>query len=296
MAKELDAYDAPEAFDLAGKVPPDAGGAEVPRQVRSQRGPGGFDAFKTWVLRSISLFTSMSCAVTSVYFSNIWFIDSQPPAIAAVMSLSVVATLTVAPELAVSLARKRKMVTAVAIVLISVIATLFSMSSTIGGIYNARTIRITESETESAMDTDAMAAGAEVDLLKAKIERLSRSMETDQGAVATYQAAIDTALAGGMAPGSREMQLFVANRNAAVARVRTGEQSIADAERRIAELLVKSVEVHAGAGREVRLDFALWLGDRFGMTADQMEFMLAVFPAVFIDMIAPAMLVVAFAL
>ncbi len=297
MAKELD-YDVPEAFDLASEeeIPDVVEGHEPPGPVKLQPGIKVYEAVKTWILRSIALFTSMSCAITSVYFSNIWFRDSQPGIIAIIMSLSVVATLTVAPELAVSLARKRKFVTAVAIVLISLVATAFSMSSTIGGIYNARTIRIAESEIESAVDTDSMAAGAEVDLLKEKINRLSRSMETDQGAVSSYQQAIDKALENGADPASKEIQLLVANRNGAVARVKSGEAAISGAEGRMAELLGSSARFEQEASKNVRLDFASWLGGRFGLNPDQMEFILAAFPAIFIDLIAPAMLVVAFSL
>ena len=297
MAKELD-YDVPEAFDLAGDMDEAVEKHEPAAAVRVQQGVSRFSSFKSWVLRSIALFTSMSCAITSVYFSNIWFRDSQPGIIAIVMSLSVVLTLTVAPEFAISLARKGKWITAVAIVLISMVATAFSMSSTIGGIYNARSAAISRDGMERAglVQDDSRAAAAEVDLLKAKIIRLSRSMETDQGAVSSYQANIDRALSDGKDPGGKEMQLLVANRNAAVTRVRAGEQSIGDAERRIAGLLEKSVGLDAGMDKVVRLDFSAWLGARLGLTADQMEFVLAAFPAVFIDLIAPAMLVVAFTL
>jgi len=255
---------------------------------------------RRWALRVVAIFTSLSCAVTSVYFSNIWFAASQPRFIAAIMALTVVATLTVAPELSVALARKRRYLTALVVMAISVVATVFSMSSTVGGIYNARSTALVVSREVPGVDKldGGLAAKTEINNLAVRIERLKKVLEADQGTASSYQAAIDDALRAGGDPLSKSMATLVANRSAAVRRVSVTEVEISAAEKRINDLvpLASAYAARESEHPPEREDFALWLGQRFGLSADQMEFLLAVFPAVFIDVIAPAMLVVAFAL
>jgi len=244
-------------------------------------------------LRVVALFTSASCATTSVYFSFLWFRASQPGIIASIMSVTVVATLTVAPEMAQTLAANKRYLTSLAVALVAAVAMLFSMSSTIGGIYNARTAQI---ELATGRDADRVsdeASKAKADIIKGSIQRLSKSMATDQSAVSSYQLQIDASLASGEAPTGRVVATLVANRNAAQLRVRDGEKRISEVEASLSDLIEASTRADKVV---VRLDFAAWLGDRFGLGADQMEFILAAFPAVFIDVIAPVMLVVAFSL
>jgi len=293
IARELDAYDVPPEFDLAGDETDPAQALDPAPVVVVQR-----DGVKKWILRSIAMFTSASCAITSVYFSNIWFSASQPKVIAAIMSLTVVATLTAAPELASSLARKKNYFIAVAVIFIWVIATVFSMSSTIGGIYNARTVAISASEQVTASGTAGLAAAMEIENLESRIERLRATIETDQGAAASYQATIDNALGAGEDPLSKKMSTLVANRTNAIKRVSATEAEISAAEKRINDLvpLAAAYRIEESAVAAGRADFASWLGGRFGVGPEQMEFILAAFPAVFIDLIAPAMMVVAFTL
>jgi len=244
-------------------------------------------------LRVVALFTSASCATTSVYFSFLWFRASQPGIIASIMSVTVVATLTVAPEMAQTLAANKRYLTSLAVALVAAVAMLFSMSSTIGGIYNARTAQI---ELATGLDTDRVsdeASKAKADIIKGSLGRLSKSMATDQSAVSSYQLQIDASLASGESPTSRIMATLVANRNAAITRVRDGEVKLSNLESDLLSITARSIGAET---RIVRADFAAWLGDRFGLGADQMEFILAAFPAVFIDVISPVMLVVAFSL
>ena len=250
------------------------------------------DVRKT-ALRVVALFTSASCATTSVYFSFLWFRASQPGIIASIMSVTVVATLTVAPEMAQTLVASRRYLTSLAVALVAAVAMLFSMSSTIGGIYNARTAKI---ELATGLDTDRVsdeASKAKADIIKGSLGRLSKSMATDQSAVSSYQLQIDASLASGESPTSRIMATLVANRNAAITRVRDGEVKLSNLESDLLSITARSISAET---RIVRADFAAWLGDRFGLGADQMEFILAAFPAVFIDVISPVMLVVAFSL
>lgn len=301
IARDLDAYHVPPQFDLSKAEVENTAAPDVVPAPEEPKEPVlkkkiDFEAMKATILRSIAVFTSASCAITSVYFSNKWFLDSQPVVVAGIMSATVVLTLTVAPELSIALARKRRWMTATVIVMISVVATVFSMSSTIGGIYNARSESMARSvQQKDDSDYQSQADAQEAILLKSRIARLEKSMETDQDSASSYQDRIDKALDSGLTQTSKEVQVLVANRNNAISRVKAGESEISKAEGRLSELLVGAAKV-ASESKAERSDFSSWLGARLGLSGDQMEFILAVFPAIFIDIIAPTMLVVAFAL
>jgi len=295
IAKELDAYNEPwipKEMDIADPVvQPVAPSPILARNV------------KAVILRAISSATSLSCAITSVYFSYLWFIASQPRFIASIMSVTIVATLTTAPELSITLARKRSFAGAFIVMAIALVAMLFSMSSTVGGIYNARTESI-RTVSEITGEASSLLAGyesarSEIDLLNERIKRLSTALETDQQSVASYQGSIDKALADGTDPSARSVQLFVSNRNYAINRANAARAEIKAAEERIAVLIPVAASgsiQRATEEKAERKDFNLWLGERFGVSQDQMEFIMAVFPAIFIDVVAPAMLAVAFSL
>jgi hypothetical protein len=291
IAKELDAYNEPQVpteMDIAEPV------IQPPLLARD---------FKAVILRTISAATATSCAITSVYFSYLWFIASQPRFIASIMSVTIVATLTTAPELSITLARKKSFAGAFIVMAIALVAMLFSMSSTVGGIYNARTesvrVEAVASRGEEHLLAESSGADATIALLQERIQRLSTALETDQQSVASYQGSIDRALAEGVDPSARSVQLFVSNRNYAINRANVARQTIQEAEERIAVLLPVAASgsvQRAAEAKAERKDFNLWLGERFGVSQDQMEFIMAVFPAIFIDVVAPAMLAVAFSL
>ena len=296
IAKELDAYhDIPPAMDLVQEKPEAISTPDPAPPVPAA--PHRMDIRAT-LLKTISSLTSASCAITSVYFSYLWFIASQPRFIAGIMSVTIVATLTTAPELAITLARKKGYFGAVIVMAIAMVAMLFSMSSTIGGIYNARTdaLRTEVSGRDLAGESERLAAQSEITMLADRIKRTQVSLESDQGAVESYHNQISAALDDGAEPDSRRVALLVSNRNYAINRVNASKDEIRNAEDRIGVLLQGASERVVASSVEQRKDFNLWLGERFGISQDQMEFVMAAFPAVFIDVVAPAMLAVAFSL
>jgi hypothetical protein len=256
---------------------------------------------RRWILRIVAIFASLSCAATSVYFSNKWFVDSQPKIIALIMSLTIVATLTVSPELSISLARKRRYITALFTLVMSLVATVFSMSSTIGGIYNARSEAIEASANEqlddSATKAQALSLTREYQSIQGSIARVQAELTSERGTVSSYQSAIDKLLTENEDPNSQRMRTLVANRTNALARSRAAANELNTLESRAREILgrVSEAEVTLDLeGRAERDDFNSWLARRFSIPGEVMEFILAAFPAVFIDVIAPVMLVVAF--
>jgi len=250
-------------------------------------------------LKGVALSTSLVCATASVYFSGKWFLDSQPGWMAWLMSLSVVATLTVAPELSRALWKLRHYALALVVAGIASIAMIFSMSSTVGGIYNERTVKIVAEYQARASSVEGY---AEAQLAKDKIarndvaiSRLQLQVQADQATFDEYSALITQAIAAGEHPETRKNTILAGNRNAAATRLAAARAELSQLEKDNAELL--PLTVLAVQDRiEERQDFNSWLGGQFGITKERMEFIMAVFPAIFIDVIAPSMLMVAFSL
>lgn len=261
------------------------------------------------ILRLVAAFAALSCMVASVYFSYHGLVEAQPPAIAAIMALTIVSTLSVAPELAVAMLRKRRAIVAVISMSISLVATVFSMSQTVQGVYNARTARVvaaaSEAEDKAVDSAESVAAAERITLLTSRLERLEPLITADQDAFTGYQSEIDRRLAADEDPESRQIRSLVANRNAARLRLYGDSktpgllaqaQAIEDEISSLAGLAVLAMDTSEEEKLEARGDFASWLGGRLGQSPEQTEFVLAVLPALFIDIIAPVMLVVAFAL
>lgn len=257
------------------------------------------DSIQRIILRVVAVFASASCAITSIYFSNRWFAASQPGLIAFIMSVTIVATLTVAPEMALMLWKRSHRIMALVVGLIAMVAMLFSMSSTVGGIYNATSevMAVLEGTAEEqAAEAGSTVAQAEITLLTSQKDRLVEAIAYDRNIASEYQDQINQALALGENPEARKNVVFASNRNAALARVRDAEAKLEEVEARIAVLLPDTIIAIAADDRPQVRDFNAWLGSQFGLPASRIEFLLAVFPAIFIDVIAPAMLAVAFSL
>lgn len=257
------------------------------------------DHIQRIILRVVAVFASAACAITSIYFSNRWFAASQPGFIAFIMSITIVATLTVAPEMALMLWKRRHRIMALVVGAIALVAMLFSMSSTVGGIYNATSevIAVLEGTAEEqAAEAGSSIAQAKIAMLDGQKERLVEAISYDRGVASEYQDQINQALSLGENPETRKNIVLASNRNAALARVRDAETKLEEIDARIAVLLPDTIIAIAADDRPQVRDFNAWLGGQFGITAERTEFLLAIFPAIFIDVIAPAMLAVAFSL
>jgi hypothetical protein len=149
---------------------------------------------------------------------------------------------------------------------------------------------------EQAAEAGSSIAQSEITLLESQKGRLVEAIAYDRGVASEYQDQINQALALGENPETRKNIVLASNRNAALARVRDAEAKLEAIESRIAILLPDTIIAITADDRPQVRDFNAWLGGQFGITAERTEFLLAIFPAIFIDVIAPAMLAVAFSL
>jgi len=249
---------------------------------------------KRSVLRVAAISSAIACSVVSGYFLYKYFSDTQPPIIAAVMSVTVAVVIVASPEFAVSLARKGKFISAIVVLAVFVFAMGYSMSSTIARVYNARTEKLVVIQDETGQeDAEIQSAAVNSSILETRLSRYSSELETQRETVGSYASQIDTRLQSGEDPNSKAMVSLVANRNKAQSEIVRLEKEIKAAED---ALMSGSTQASLAKGKVDRADFVSWMAGVLGIQRDTLELALASFPAIFNDVIAPVMLVIAFAL
>jgi hypothetical protein len=238
---------------------------------------------KHLIVRGVALCLSLTSSIASIYYSFMWFYDKQPIPLAAITSIVIVACLTLGPELAILLIKRGQwnIIGALAVLAITAACAVFSMSSTIGGLYNARSEKLSIGTLSMARQSGVLAELRSLEEEQARTRASIKKYENDE---TMYQAVID---AQGD-PMSRPAQDAIRKRDAARNLLTIANQKLERADKRIVAL---SGEEAVQASK--RDNFYLFLAGRLGSTEDVIEFSLSAFPAIFFDVLAPAMLYVA---
>lgn len=244
-----------------------------------------FAEIEVVILRVVAIIVSTFSTGMSVYFSFAWFSDRMHSIGAMIMAIIIVSCITLAPQFIIILLKKKRIMPSVAAVLIALIAIpsgLFSMGTTIGGIYNQRSKTISERAVSTlAADT----ALAQIKVHQDKVARAEAVIENATAAERDYLQRYSDL---------KDFQLGGRTETLLLDRLDLERSKIIEAEYEIATNLAKIEELNAQKKPiAVRDDFYTWIAARTGWTVDNTELILAAFPAVFIDVVAPTMLAVA---
>jgi hypothetical protein len=213
--------------------------------------PRPFGIFR---ISALSLSVLSSCI--SAWFSFGAISSILPLPVAVVLSGIVVASATVAPELIILLFRRRRFVTMVFVVFVGIVASSYSMVTTIAGQYDAR-------ETQDVAEITGERNELERTRIIDEIGRLNRSIDT-------YQKRITRATDAG-----------TTDANATTLK-KQDEAKKAGYE----QALVKINDKGNDAGN-VRAGFYDWIGTVTGINGDAVEFSASVLPALLLDVAAP---------
>lgn len=241
---------------------------------------GSLHSLSVKTLKAVSFVISLVAIVMSVYYTFDWFILSLGIFGSLAMSLIIVSYTSLAPQFVIVLLKKKSIAAISAALIISVMdvpAVVFSMGTTVGGLYNKRSRTIAESSVGKAKLEVLIASRGRV---TDRIERLKADIESAKKEEESYTAKYLEATVGGRTEG-----LLGARIEAARKRVASKEENL---EKAIAEL-----EGLREGPTTQRDDFYTWIAARLGRDVDSVELVLLSFPAVFIDVIAPTMLAVA---
>jgi hypothetical protein len=210
-----------------------------------------FSAFR---LSALSLSMLSSCV--SAWFSFGAISSILPLPIAVILSVIVVASATVAPELIILLFRRQRFVTMFFVGFVGIVASSYSMVTTIAGQYDAREIQDVAEITGERNESERLRIIRELDRINVSID--------------TYQKRITRATDAGTTD------------TGATILKRQDEAKKAGYE----QALVKINDSENDAGY-VRTGFYDWIGTVTGINGDAVEFGASVLPALLLDVAAP---------
>jgi len=264
---------------------------------KKKREPGTKPDFARWSFAGIQLlmfFVSASAVFISIYFSRLWLDSFLSPGKSLLLATVMVLYATVAPQVTIIfLSRKRagSVVVGSGMLATALLVTVFSMISTVAGQYDAFTVNSVETAVEV---TDEATRAAEWDLLQTEERELVDRIADKQEEIDTIQkilAEFDTLEERTEANGA----YYVTTRND-LARLNRELEALRDqlsgVRSGIREALASGEAGYLEETRPERRDFYQWVSGIVGLSADRVQFWLAVFPAVFVDVIAPLALAV----
>lgn len=262
-----------EAIDLALK------GKEEPKEQKSS----------TWqyiLVKSSASLISLAASYMSLYYTLSWFLGRLPFFQALCMTVIIVGAILLIPQMIkMALDRKgwRPKVASGGLAFALLIAASFSMMTTIGTLYNNQSASSIESSRSAKTEKDLAARVKARQDQRSRLERAIAMAESDE---LRYTARIDVLLSEGVV-GSAAMATLVANRNKAQVARRENEDAYSR--------LLKEEEIYSDQASSItaeRPDFISWIAARFQADRDRVELLMNAIPAIFVDVLAPSMLMV----
>lgn len=221
-------------------------------------------------------------ALMSWYYSFEWSKNILPPFWKVVLPLIIVGCSILLPQVSLALlARKgaKQKLASIAVFCIGLLASGFSMLSTIAGIYSANSANIAKASSVIISATDYADARAELDLIDEEIRRLNKEIDSTQAKVDAI--AVEDTLKG--------------DSQALMRRLNNAKKSKQDyeAKRSEAQGRIKEARASGNTTETVRVGFNAFLAGRLGVSPDAVEFGMSAAPAILIDVVAPILSAVA---
>jgi len=244
-----------------------------------------FDWKKTSVKIAASVI-SFAASYMSMFYTYSWFSLRLEVFQALCMTIIIVGAILVIPQMATMFLHRKGVkakAAAFGLAIIMVVSASFSMMTTIGTLYNKQSSQSIQSS-ENLQKKEAIQSGVEA--RKSKRERLEQSIDVAARDEARYTERIDALLSQGVVTGS-EMSSLVANRNKAQNARNKAEEEIS--------ILIGQEETFSIEASKIsaeRPDFISWIAGRFEINRDWAELLMNAIPAIFVDVLAPSMLMV----
>ena len=214
-------------------------------------------SFKIFRLSALSL--SLLSSIISAWFSFGAISRILPIPIALILSGLVVASATIAPELIILLFRRKRFITMLFVGFVGIVASSYSMVTTIAGQYDAR-------ETQDVAEIKGERNESERNRILAEIARLNTSIDTYQKRITRATDALTTDA------GATTLKKQDEAKKAGY------EQMLERNNRQQLDIFDKVVQ---------RAGFYDWVGSVTGINGDAVEFTASVLPALLLDIAAP---------
>lgn len=253
--------------------------AQAPAQAPAQPEKKPFPTVP--IIRICAGIVGALASAMSWYYSLEWFRDKLPGAWRYIMPIIIVGCSVALPEVCLILFGRKGWKNkggAAAVLAVGLIASAFSMLSTIAGIYNA-------TSREKQGHSSVLIGAADYTDKKAELTRLDAELARLNVEIDSTQRKVDSIPTEKTQGG--DSQALMRRLNAA-----KKDKSAYEAKREAAAAAVDGLR-QAGTTTEVsRQDFSAFIGGVLGLQADQVEFAMAASPALLLDVVAPILFAV----
>lgn len=252
---------------------------------------------KDWVLgvmRGVLGFIGLGAIGVSTYYTSVWFLEYLPAFLAVFLALIMVFFSTMAFEVVIVVLKAEQWFMAVGFSILFIVVLLFSMMSTIAGQYNQR-LQVENAAIQES--SDVVQARAAYELLVKQEKQIVEQIEGQKSLRKVYQGIFDSYDAA-----KREADLK--GYNEVRAQIDKVDKSLLSLNAKLMDVQAQELaylEKQKGPGTIAETSvktasFFVWVAGLFDnkIKADMIQFYFSVFPAVFVDLIAPFSLAFAF--
>lgn len=244
------------------------------------------------VIRALMVVIGLGAAVMSTYYTTFWLMEFLPTVLAVILGSIMVFFSVIAFETILIFAQNRQWPAVVAFILIWVVVAAFSIVSTIAGQYNQHQRALVRTSVENVETTTSRLQLQSIREQRAELVTRAESKRNQIASLNKILASvsdIEQRAQFGRSWADTQAQITAAER------ALTGLQKEIDATRADErELLAAAPTALAADPLSVSAapDFYTWLAGVLRISRDLSQFWLSLFPAIFIDVIAPAALAV----
>lgn len=252
---------------------------ETIKQQRQTKELTVLDKVKIIILKSIMLFIGLIATFMSVYYTQLWFSNMLGTVLSFLLSICMVGFSITAFESIILFKQNKQNILIVVFSILWIIVLLFSMTSTIAGQLNLELQKKIKEDQVNLTDNNNVLLYQEyvnnirdfkIDLESVREERkyLQESLRTLNYDVTSDRKEYDDV----------NYRIVLKNR-----RIDKIKKQIKEIQNKKEDLLKKDVKISV----EQNIDFFTWLEKVFKLDKNIFKFILFLFPAIFIDIIAP---------
>lgn len=241
-----------------------------------------------WMIRITMGVIGLGASVMSCYYTATWLMEFLSPFLSYFLSFLMIVFSVFAFQTIIFLVKERGSSAWPLAVLFSIlwlIVAFFSMGSTVAGQYNARMSHELTIVEESKTDTVSRFV---LDTLIAERDRYDEELEShrrDRTAIQNVLDEFDTIEEREEKSGYyRDMRTRLYVTNTAIGEI---EERLNDLNQKILDKVETGEEMFYREQKAQVYDFYTWLSGVITVDSDSIQFVLSVFPAIFIDVIAP---------
>jgi len=245
------------------------------------------------VIRIVMAVIGMGASYMSMYYTRLWLLEFLPPSLATLLSTIMILFSVASFEALLIFWANKKMFPIVIFSVVWSVVLIFSMVSTVAGQYNSRIVRREEITEERIEITHTRLTLESYETEEVELTESLAEKRVELKASSILYSQFDT-----LEKRKDDWRFYwntkkaMDDSTAKIEEIQTRLQEIRERKRQLIEENRKSAGITEETDRLVYDSFYVWIGEVLRAKPMMVQFWLSIFPAIFIDIIAPLALAV----